>query len=78
MLQLALDSVNCLNYFCRPIVALQSGLISYSGGMFGHMLGIWLTRIRNAVINFSAVSDDSWTGPWNLNLAKTGFALELT
>ena len=35
-------------------------------------------RIPNAVMNFSAVSDDSRTPLWNLNLAKTGFALGLT
>ena len=35
-------------------------------------------RIRNAVMNFSAVSDESWTRLLNLNLAKTGFASRLT
>ena len=35
-------------------------------------------RIRNAVMTLSAVSDESWTRLWNLNLAKTGFALGLT
>ena len=35
-------------------------------------------RICNAVMNFSAVSDESWTRLWNLNLANTRFALGLT
>ena len=35
-------------------------------------------RIRSAVMNFSAVSDESWVQQWNLNLAETGFALGFT
>ena len=35
-------------------------------------------RIRNAVMNFSAVSDESCVRQWNLNLAKTGFASGFT
>ena len=36
------------------------------------------TRIHNALVNFSAVSDNSWTRLKNLNLANTAFALGLT
>ena len=39
--------------------------------------GSW-ARIHNAMMNFSAISDESWTGLCNLNLVKTGFALGLT
>ena len=52
---------------------IRSGIIS-SGPLKSQS---W-ARIRNAVMNFSAVSDESWTRLWNLNLAKTGFALGLT
>ena len=35
-------------------------------------------RIRSAVMNFSAVSYESWVRQWKLILAKTGFALGFT
>ena len=76
-ISIALSSVNLAPFEINFSLTL-SEFHSEDYFSFGSLKSQSWARIRNAVMNFSAVSDESWTRLWNLNLAKTGFALGLT